>query len=54
MTPYLLQFLHHFLDAQICAMAHLVLHLSQPITELFVFVIKNGPCIEAISYFLSA
>lgn len=51
---YLLQFLHHFLDAQISAVAHLVLHLSQPITELFVLVVEDGPGIEAVCDFLPA
>lgn len=51
---HLLQFLHHFLDAQISAAAHLVLHLSQPITELFVLVVEDGPGIEAVCDFLSA
>lgn len=49
---YLLQFFHHFLDAQVSTVAHLVLHLRQPITELFVLVIEDGPGIEAVCDFL--
>lgn len=51
---YLLQLLHHFLDAQIAAVAHFVFHLSQPITELFILVIEDGPGIEAVCDFLPA
>lgn len=51
---YLLQFLHHFLDAQISAAAHLVLHLSQPVAELFVLIVEDGPGIETVCYFLSS
>lgn len=51
---YLLQLLHHFFNAQVSSVAHLVLHLGQPITELFVFVIEDGPRVEAICDFLLA
>lgn len=51
---YLFQLLHHFPDAQISVMAHLVLHLGQPVTELFVFVIEDGPGVEAVGNFLPA
>lgn len=51
---YLLQLLHHFFKAQVSAVAHLVLHLGQPIAELFVLVIEDGPRVEAICDFLFA
>lgn len=51
---YLLKFLHHFLDAQLPAVAHLVLHLSQPSTELFVLVAEDGPGIETVRNLSSA
>lgn len=53
-AAYLLQFLHHFLDAQISAVTHFVLHVSQPVAELFVFVTEDGPSIETIGDLLLA
>lgn len=48
-SPYLLQLLHHLLDAQLAAAAHLVLHLRQPVAELLVLVVEDGPGVEAVS-----
>lgn len=53
-SPYLLQFLHHLLDAQLAAAAHLVLHLSQPVAELLVLVVEDGPGVEAVGDLLSS
>lgn len=53
-ASYLLQFLHHLLNAQISCVVDLLLHLSQPITKLLVLVIENGPSIKTVSDFLFA
>lgn len=54
LPSHLLQLLHHLLDARISSVAHLLLHLGQPLTELFVFVVEDGPGTEAVCDFLPA
>lgn len=54
LLSHLLQLRHHLLDAQISSVARRLLHLSQPLTELLVFVVEDGPGAEAVCDFLPA
>lgn len=49
---YLLQLLHHLLNAQVNVVVHLVLHLRQPITELLVLVVEDSPGAQTVGNFL--
>ena len=51
---YLLELLHHVLDAEVPAVGHLVLHLGQPVAELLVLVVEDDPGAEAVGDLLPA
>lgn len=46
---YLLQLLHHLLDAELGTVRHLVLHLRKPLTQLLVLLIEDDPRIQPVS-----
>lgn len=42
---YLVKLLNHLFNADVSILGDFALHVSEPLTELFVFVVKNSPLI---------
>ena len=54
-TAYLLELLHHLLDAHLpVVVEHLALHARQPVTQLLVLVVEEGPGVQAVRDLLPA
>lgn len=51
---YLSKFLNHLFDADVTILGDLVLHMCEPLTQLFVLLIKDGPLIQFLTHLLPA
>ena len=47
-VSHLLEFLHHLLDVEVGVVRHLVLHLRQPLAQLFVLLVEDDPSVQTI------
>lgn len=45
MHVYLVKLLNHLFNADVSILGHFALHVGEPLTELFVFIVKNSPLI---------
>lgn len=48
LTTYLLQFVYHVFNANICSLQHFAFHLYQPGAQLLILLIEHDPGIEPI------
>lgn len=51
---YLSEFLNHLFNADVTILGDLVFHMCEPLTQLFVLLIKDGPLIQLLTHLLPA